>query len=93
MSSPVFKTVTGRLTRYSFACGYVEENIVDEDNRVTLELISGNFHIKGFKNGHNVWETFEDASIKDVRWELDNYFTQGDLQQIVNSPFYSQCMF
>ena len=57
-AKPKFRTKTGRLTAYSFACGYVER-MGEGDNRKCLEQEHGVYHVKGFKNGIRFWETFE----------------------------------
>ena len=58
MREPKFKTARGRLTPYSFACGYIERKGTG-DNRACLEQEHGVYHVKGFKNGVRFWETFD----------------------------------
>ena len=76
---PKFKTKKGRLTRYSFICGYIEQNIVDDDNTVSMSLEPNGFHIKGFKKGKHVWDVLdnEEYGIKAARRYLDNFFKEG----------------
>ena len=57
MITPKFRTARGRLTPYSFACGYVERK-GSGDNRAVLEQEHGVYHVKGFQNGAHFWETF-----------------------------------
>ena len=76
-----FKTKDGRVTRYAFLCGYVEQKEIDEDNRITMSLEPNGFHIKGFKNGKHFWEVLEDPiegilKIKDARKIFDNYLNK-----------------
>ena len=48
---------SGTLTRYGFACGYLERK-EKNDNRITLGL-DCIYHVKGFINGSRVWECFD----------------------------------
>ena len=50
-----FKTKDNRVTRYAFACGYVEEKVIDSDNSITMSLEPNGFHLKGFKDGEYFW--------------------------------------
>ena len=65
---PQFKTATGRLTAYSFACGYVERT-GNGDNRAMLEQEHGVYHVKGFRNGIHFWEAF--SSLAEARKFFD----------------------
>ena len=68
--NPKFKTKAGKLTRYSFACGYIEQKEVDASNRGTIALEPNGYHVKGFKNGVHFWEIFE--RVKDARKFLNS---------------------
>ena len=60
-----FRTKAGKLTRYAFACGYIEQYENDDDNRLTLLREPNDYHVKGFINGKHTWEVFE--LVKDAR--------------------------
>lgn len=53
---PSLRNATGRLTRYAFACGYVEKREKGAD-RVSLSMEHNTYHIKGMIGGIRVWET------------------------------------
>jgi hypothetical protein len=59
MSSPKFRDSRGRLTAYSFACGYIEESVVG-GVRVILSK-DGCWHVEGREDDTGFrlfWETF-----------------------------------
>lgn len=56
-----FNNKNGTLTRYAFACGYVEQKI-NGNARKTLSL-DCIWHIKGFdKSGKHFWECFDNLT-------------------------------
>lgn len=60
MKEPKFKTKTGLLTVYAFACGYVE-SFEHNNRRMTLSK-DGVYHVMAFdhnKNERICWECFE----------------------------------
>lgn len=63
---PKCLTKRGTLTTYAFACGYVETNEIDNDNRATLQL-DGKYHVKGFRQGIHFWEVFEPNELVKAR--------------------------
>lgn len=68
---PKFKTKRGRLTSYSFACGYIEQKSTDftkfRDSDLYTELYHEGacFHVRQFdrrptaKTFRTMWETFD----------------------------------
>jgi hypothetical protein len=52
-----FNNKNGTLTRYAFACGYIEQKETIS-NRVSLSL-DGVYHVKGLINNQRVWECFD----------------------------------
>ena len=53
----MFYTKRGKLTRYSFACGYVEFN---KDRTKNLSQEHHVYHVKGFdSNDHPIWRSFD----------------------------------
>lgn len=70
-TTPKFRTKSGDLTAYAFACGYVQFASIDGteiskwDNGKELYQ-DGNFHVKRYKNGHRIlWETRD--TLKEAR--------------------------
>ena len=72
---PKFRTKAGKLTRYSFACGYIETKEIDNETRGTISLEPNGYHVKGFKNGVHFWEIFE--RVKDARKYLNSMVKSG----------------
>ena len=68
---PKFRTKRGKLTVYSFLCGYIESKELDSANRATLEL-DCIWHVKGFKNGMNFWHVFERNELVKARKCFNN---------------------
>ena len=66
---PKFNNKDGSLTRYAFACGYVEQHDNKETNsRVTLWLDCGSYHVRSHQfngAGRLAWETFH--TVKEAR--------------------------
>lgn len=66
---PKFNNKDGSLTRYAFACGYVEQHDNKETNsRVTLWLDCGAYHVRSHQfngAGRLAWETF--PTVKEAR--------------------------
>lgn len=56
-----FKTKAGRLTPYSFMCGYIEQ--IDKNNkRVTLWHEHNTYHVRAHDFSNNtrlVWDTYK----------------------------------
>jgi hypothetical protein len=52
----------GRLTPYSFGCGYVETYRNSTGDSLTLCREPNDWHVKGFICGKHVWEIFEKLS-------------------------------
>lgn len=61
-----FNNKNGSLTRYGFACGYIENYEKDDDNRVSLSF-DCIFHIKGFLNGEHFWECLDNDQLQKAR--------------------------
>lgn len=58
--SPLFKNKNGTLTRYAFACGYVEQvDLKVKPYTFKTLALDGLWHVKGMINGVRFWETFE----------------------------------
>lgn len=66
---PKFNNKDGSLTRYAFACGYVEQHDNKEtDSRVTLWLDCGHYHVRSHQfsgAGRLAWEIF--PTVKEAR--------------------------
>lgn len=57
-----FKTKTGRLTLYSFACGYIERKRTRDDIETTMWMEHGTFEVRQYdhtKNERVFWQGFE----------------------------------
>lgn len=69
MKTPKFKTKTGLLTVYAFACGYIEKFEHDK-KEVTLDMEHGVFSVKAYdhnKGERICWENFERNELKKAR--------------------------
>ena len=53
MKEPKFYNKDGSLTRYSFACGYVERK-----DDLTLHMEHGVYHVRGFRNNKHIMGSF-----------------------------------
>ncbi len=63
---PKFRNASGNLTRYAFACGYVERYGQDDTPRATISREPNDFHVKGFdRDGSHFWEVFD--TVKEAR--------------------------
>lgn len=70
MPPPAFRTGSGRLTAYAFACGYIEQRTTDlerlRDGDLYTELYAehGVYHVRQFdrreeaRSFRSFWETF-----------------------------------
>lgn len=67
---PKFRTKAGKLTRYAFACGYIEQKEIDDNNRGSIEMNNGTFEVKGFRNGAHFYQVFR--LVKDARKYLND---------------------
>lgn len=66
-TTPKFKTKKGQLTKYSFACGYVERK-EEKGVRKTLWLEGGVYHVRAhdFNQSKRIsWDSFH--TLKDAR--------------------------
>jgi len=67
MKEPKFYTKTGKLTRYSLACGYVEKTEINGQS-LTLWMEYNTLHVRQHCHNHNkriFWESFD--SLTDAR--------------------------
>jgi hypothetical protein len=75
MTTPQFRTKTGRLTAYSFACGYIEQRSTNHaefrDNDLYTELYMEHsaYHVRQFDRRNptrtpmmTLWEVFDTLS-------------------------------
>jgi len=64
---PQFRTKTGRLTAYSFACGYIETKSTNPENglETTIWMEHAHYHVRQFdrrpgaKTFRTFWESFD----------------------------------
>ena len=62
LQDPKFRTKSGRLTLYSFACGYYERKRTSDDVETTIWMEHGTFEVRqhDHANGKRVfWQGFE----------------------------------
>ena len=64
-----FKMENGKLTRYAFACGYIERIDINDNNRGHICLEPNGYHVKGFQNGCHFWDIFN--RVADARKRLN----------------------
>jgi hypothetical protein len=58
LQHPKFYRQNGTLTAYAFACGYVEQTDIDNNNRLTLLMEHGSYSVRGFVKGNHIFEGF-----------------------------------
>ena len=66
--SSKFYTKRGLLTRYSFACGYVEKK-----DGLTLHMEHGVYHVRGFRDNCRIMSSF--AHVHEARKFMNHPFT------------------
>ena len=59
-----FHDKNGDLTRYSFACGYLEQ-YEKSDDELTLFKEPNDWHVQGLIDGVHIWKSFD--KLKDAR--------------------------
>lgn len=82
--NPKFRTKAGKLTRYAFCCGYIEQKEINTDNRGTIALEPNGYHVKGFRNGIHFWEIF--LKVNDARKYL-NTMLKTDSRYTISHEF------